>query len=352
MIRGYGLRAIGTYVALNDTFPKTVAFIIGRRSRGGSSRQTPIGTGFFLGVRTPDEPQSTRAFTLYLVTAAHVVRSEPEVWVRLRRIDGTLEDVPIPEWAFHDRDDVALAVMELDETEQPYDIGLIPIPDFFAAGAAERHPLARFRHRPMLGDPVYFIGLFSPIPTMGERNVPLVRSGTLAAWAQERVPLKMPDGTVFEYTAHLIDCRSYAGFSGSPCVVQFPRDPDIGGVGRPDEETELIGLISSHFDFRENADLTGEIAELGTVDVPVHLGVGVVMPAESIEELLHREDIVADRRKREREYLDKPEDDGWVAVPDVVSDQDESEFDRFEKLTEHLVNTPKKAAGEHGESKS
>jgi S1-C subfamily serine protease len=121
-------------VALNETIPKVVAFVIGRRSTDEGSG-TPIGTAFFIGVRTPPEPQSTRAFTLYLVTAAHVVRSEPETWVRLRRMNGSLEDIPILGWEFHERDDVALTVMELDEEDQPYDISVLPIPDFLPVHA-------------------------------------------------------------------------------------------------------------------------------------------------------------------------------------------------------------------------
>jgi hypothetical protein len=334
------VRAIGSYMALNDTMPKAVAFIIGRRSNAGMARSMPIGTGFFLGVRTPPNPRTTRAHTLYLVTAAHVVRSEPQTWVRMRRSDKSLEDIPIPEWTFHDRDDIALTVLELDETEQPYDIAVLPIPDFLPSYAPHRYSdKNRVRFRPMLGDRVYFVGLFSPISAMGEQNVPLVRSGTVAAWAQERVPLKMPDGTVFEHTAHLIDSRSYAGFSGSPCVVQFPIEPGLGGVGRPHEETELIGLVSSHFDLTKNADLTGEIADLGTVGVAVHLGVSVVMPAESIEALLDREDVMADRQERERRYRETSND--APATPDVVEGDTGSEFERFEDLTRKLVNVPK-----------
>jgi hypothetical protein len=241
-----------------------------------------------------------RAFTTYLVTAAHVIRTEVETWVRVRRLDGSLEDKPIEEqWMFHDRDDVAVTPIELEE----YDIALLPIPDFLPSHRSLRHGARTFINRPMLGDQVYFAGLFAPIPAMGERNIPLVRSGTLAAMAQPDVPLRLPDGTVLTYTAHLIDCRSYAGFSGSPCFVQFPREPSSGGVGRADEETELLGVISSHFDFRENADLTGEIADMGTVGVPIHLGVGVVMPAESLEGLLYRDDVVDDRRRREAPFL-------------------------------------------------
>jgi Trypsin-like peptidase domain len=337
-----GLRGTRSYVALNDTIPRTVAFIISQRKKAGAVRQTPIGTGFLLGVRTPPEPQFPVAFTLYLVTAAHVVRSEPMTWVRLRRMDGTLTDIPIPEWTLHERDDVALTVLELDETAQPYDVAVLPIPDFLPSYAAQRYgDERRPRYRPMLGDRVYFVGLFAPISAMGEQNVPLVRSGTLAAWNQERVPVRMPDGTVLEYTAHLIDSRSYSGFSGSPCFVQFPIGPGIGGIGRPHEETELLGLVASHFDFTENAKLTGELSEMGKVDIPVHLGVAVVMPAESIEELLDREDVVADRKEREKKYLDQ-EGNESASTPDVVDAESGSEFERFEDLARELVNTPKR----------
>jgi hypothetical protein len=87
--------------------------------------------------------------------------------------------------------------------------------------------------------------------------------------------------------------------------VQFPIGPGIGGVGRENEETELIGLVASHFDSKENAELRGELAELGRVDVPVPLGVAVVMPAESIEELLYRDDVIADRNERERRKVEE-----------------------------------------------
>lgn len=289
-------------MALRGNIPRAVSFIVGVRVTDGVSGRTPIGTGFLVGVRTPPDPALARAFTLYLVTAAHVVRGEDETWIRLKRLGGPLEDVRISTWSYHDDDDIAVSVLDLDEEETPYDIAVLPIPDFLPSFAPHRHGERTVVNRPMLGDQVYFVGLFAPIQSMGERNIPLVRSGTLAALGQDDVPIRLPDGTLLRYTAHLIDCRSYRGFSGSPCFVQFPREPSAGGVGRSDEETELLGVISSHFDLRENAGLTGEIAEMGTVEVPIHTGVGVVMPAESIENLLNREDVVDDRRGREAGY--------------------------------------------------
>ena len=177
----YARPSDGWDMSLNDSVPKTVAFIVGTRTTAGATRQVPIGTGFFLGVRVADDGPTTRAFTLYLVTAAHVVRTELQTWVRLTGMEGALEDVPIPAWEFHWRDDVAIAVLDLDRRDPPYRMAVMPIPDFVSVG-----------YQPMLGDNVYFAGLFSPIRAMGETNVPLVRSGTLAAWAQHGVPLRMP----------------------------------------------------------------------------------------------------------------------------------------------------------------
>jgi hypothetical protein len=298
---------IGAALGLSSGLTKSVAFIIGNRQRRGEWVRLPIGTGFVLGVRPPPEPPPRRAFTLYLATAAHVVKAEESTWIRLRRLGGELEDLPVVGWSIHEHADVAVAVLDLDERHTPYDIAVLPIPDFLPEGAEQRYgdrrrPLS-LNERPMLGDTVYFIGLFTSLPSLGDRNVPLVRSGTLAAMSVEDVPVTMTDRTVARYKAHLIDCRSYAGFSGSPCLVQFPKKPGVGGVGRPDEETELLGVFSSHFDWAESAAITGDLADFeGSVRFSVNLGVGVVTPAESIVELLERDDVRGDRLRRERGY--------------------------------------------------
>ena len=38
--------------------------------------------------------------------------------------------------------------------------------------------------------------------------------------------MRLPDGTVLTMHGHLIDCRSFGGFSGSPCFVEF-----LSGIG-------------------------------------------------------------------------------------------------------------------------
>ena len=86
------------------------------------------------------------------------------------------------------------------------------------------------------------------------------------------------------------------------CAI--PEGTGHRGRGAPDEETELLGVFSSHFDWMETAAVTGDLADVeGSVRFPVNLGVGVVTPSASIVELLDRDDVLLDRLERERGYM-------------------------------------------------
>jgi hypothetical protein len=93
----------------------------------------------------------------------------------------------------------------------PYRIFHVPAMDF--VGSQER------RFTPGPGDDVYFAGLLGAVPSMGERGVPMTRGGMIGALYQDGVPIRLPDDTVIHVQGHLIDCRSFGGFSGSPCFV-------------------------------------------------------------------------------------------------------------------------------------
>jgi hypothetical protein len=61
-----------------------------------------------------------------------------------------------------------------------------------------------------IGTPIHYIGIFEPLMR------PILRSGRLAAVDQHGVPHR-----TYVQPVHLVDCRSYNGFSGSPCLVEF-----------------------------------------------------------------------------------------------------------------------------------
>jgi hypothetical protein len=135
---------------------------------------------------------------------------------------------------------------------------------------------------------------------MTDANIPMVRAGIIGRLWQDRLPVRRhPEDETKYITAHLIDCRSFAGFSGSPCFVQQA----IGYQAR----TGLLGLMGGHFDdwmgARERTGLSADGKDKWTVsddlEAPVSTGVGYVIPVEFISETLMLPELVDDRRAEE-----------------------------------------------------
>lgn len=275
------------------------------RGSGDATRIEPVGTGFFVG------SNGSRPGLIHpqLVTARHIVVPALERYGKLyaRISEGDkLVDVPIEKWVIPDAvtDDIAVA-------PYPYAAKYWHTESFLSERDAE----------PYLGDAVYFIGLLKWVPEMATSNVPMVRSGTLGAMNQSGIPVKMPDNVVVRMHGHLIDCRAYRGFSGSPCFVQDPN-----GVSR------LLGVVSAHFDASDQVPLEGDL-----IDMPIHAGVGVVTPVELLNQLLADERVQKVKDETERKIREQ-EDSELAATADVSLPD---EFERFEDLTRKLVNIPK-----------
>jgi hypothetical protein len=134
---------------------------------------------------------------------------------------------------------------------------------------------------------------------MGERNIPMVRTGAIGALYQADIPMRLTDGTLLKVHGHLIDCQSFGGFSGSPCFTRY-----ISGSGKteglslpyPIESTLLLGMVGGHFDLQASVGLP---EGAGNVKVPVAAGVAVVYPAETIREVLDTEELAQERAEVE-----------------------------------------------------
>ena len=325
------VRAIGEpVVPLTDKYPLAVTFIIGRsRLPGGAGALAPIGTGFILNVPA----RFKDLYFEYVVTASHVVEGRDETYARIRTRDGGSKDLPVHEWVHHPTADVAVAPFDASGHE---DLHLLNVP----AAALGQRPLPRWD--PQLGDRVYFLGLPNLPAAQGmiARNVPMVRSGTIGAMYQDDVPVQWPDGSIRKVQAHLIDCRSYGGFSGSPCF--FQRDDAFTAAREGKLEwgqiTRLFGLVSGHFDLATSPLMQGDIAELGSIRVPVNTGVGIVTPDAKIVEVLEMEELREERERVTEEHRKKQAEEG--ATLDTTSEVPE-EYERFEELARKVVNTPK-----------
>jgi hypothetical protein len=353
------IRRIGEQVMpLTHTYPYGVAFVGRREPSRTGTKERIAGTSFFVSMPV-EEPDGFFGEHAYLVTAAHVVDGAAETFVRVGLADGGVRDLDVPEWIPHGQYDVAVAPIEIADDMYAPRTSLDQFID-------DPHWIAHDVMEPLqLGDIVYFIGLLGKIPEMVKRNVPIVRAGTLGALWQEGLPVRRsPVEPVKHITAHLIDCRSFGGFSGSPCYIQQSR---AGFVERPDGAsgvttkfaTGLLGLIGGHFDdwtntraksspaIAEARDDANDDAVYGISDdvrARVSTGVGYVIPAEFIRATLMRPELIAMRDEEEaamRAELREQFADDAATMDSVDSPSDDSEFDRFENLTRKLVNTPK-----------
>jgi hypothetical protein len=207
-------------VPLNNSYPLAVTFIVeprlqddGTTERRHRSRLAPASLSTY--------PAESRACSSSTSLRPHVISGERETHVRIGTRDGGSRVLRIREWVHHPRADVAAASLP----NQGYDdLHLLNIP------AASLQWARIGEWRPFLGDRVHFVGLLA-LPRardMTEKNVPMVRSGTIGALYQEHVPVQWPGGSIRKVQAHLIDCRSYGGFSGAPCF--FQRDDQPTGV--------------------------------------------------------------------------------------------------------------------------
>lgn len=246
-----------------------------------------LGSGSIVGVRGEDDPSWVWPF---LVTAHHVVRSQIEIAVEIAdpRENGVLfPPVAMDPGAWYapiDGLDLAIAPFPFNEfpTHQ-----LTPLEHFVPAN-----------RMPRLGAPVHYLGVFSPV------DAPVCRTGALAAYD---IPVDRNEfGNVYRYSAALLDCRSYKGFSGSACFAtvpyaivndsvksEFPSDlpPLPGGLapelGRLVHEARFCGVLTSHYS-----------DDVAAPDLPSRYGIGVMIPSDLV-----REALLCDRARKERRVM-------------------------------------------------
>jgi hypothetical protein len=292
-------------------------------------------SGFILGVPSESDP---RRIWRYIVTADHVVRNEIELAVEvpdpLSEHGELYPPVPIQDWRQPlPGVDLAIAPYLSHPSDKPV-----------AELNLDEHMMPE-GSVPYLGGTIFYVGIFA-IP-----EVPMVRSATLGALA---MPVEYErTGHSYSYTGHLVDCRSYGGFSGSVCLAELTyaradlhAEPPLGPqtremIRRPDGEmptfwepfhmASICGLFAAHF--------SDDPAAGGPIS---HYGVGVMVPHRYI-----REALMTDEAKQERRTWDEHHGRMQAARqpnlrPASASEPPQgSEFENFEELTTKLVQTPK-----------
>lgn len=247
-----------------DEVRKTVGYVAYQDQTNGQI--VPVGSMFFLG-HDPKEGSDTSP-TMYAVTAAHVIdqlrkKGVKETLLRLNSAIATDPLLTIPvaidSWFSLPPDkNIDVAIFEMGIPKNA-DHLVIPMKMSATKKIFSDHEVE-------LGDEVFISGLFKH--HFGtKRNIPIVRTGNLAALTEEKVTTK----THGDIDAYLVEARSIGGISGSPVFLNLGFVRHIGGEVKHVTGARtlifLLGLVHGHFE--ENGE-------------ELNAGIAIVVPIESI----------------------------------------------------------------------
>jgi hypothetical protein len=304
-----------------------------------------LGTAFVIGVPSQIHPVRWN----YLVTADHVVRNRGPVEVEIPDGDtGELQPPFVVQeqhwWQPFDKVDLRIASLDAAKIDTPLNLRSTAM-DFQALRPGQE---------PMLGMPLYYIGIFR---ASSKLETPMARGGTIGSPAINIVkePTKKSPHR-YEYDAHLVDCRSYRGFSGSPCFVELlhpvlnseiqpfgPLDPNMPDL--TNGEAPKLGVLTSFVPLAGifTAHFTDEGKETNRDDTVSRYGVGVMLPVRYLWEALMSEDGCRQRQELDqfetlrRAAEDIQAEDAGAGPPPAVP----GEFERFADTLSKLAQVPK-----------
>lgn len=264
---------------------------IGTKENG---RFRPRATAFLVSVVIMD------ARLGFFVTAEHVVSGLVskgfEPWLRVNRLDGTVEETKVPAdaWWFHP-----------DGERHPTDVAALPAN--LPSGGSEAYELMAvalngdnsvaatpdvIRERAIgVGEEIAIVGLFRNHYGQ-EKNIPIVRIGNIAAMPEEPVQTKYCGYT----DAYLVEARSISGLSGSPVFVNMAPTRIVSGRAEITKGNQfyLLGLMHGHFDIRNLRD--DSVVDDADGGGGINTGIGLVIPVEKIIETILRSEHIEEIR--------------------------------------------------------
>ncbi len=286
-----------------------------------SSAGDLLGSGSIVSVRSEATPEASWP---YVVTAHHVIASQVLVEIE---VPDPLEQgklfapVPVDDWR--------QPIPNVDLAIAPFPSELVPRSQ--SAGLGQFIPEGTVVP---LGGQVFYLGIFAPL------EVPMARGATVGAL---EVPVSIGG---YSYHADLVDCRSYGGFSGSPCFSTLSfAVTDQKAKALPEElvprradgsEIPLspLGSVAAFCGI-----FTAHYADKAPDGIVSRYGVGVMLPCDYVREALMTDEAKNERREWDRDRTARER----KPLPSLENAGAESptEYERFEDLTRQLVQTPK-----------
>jgi hypothetical protein len=273
-----------------EELSKCVAFLSCKRNSGMHF----MGTAFFVAYPISDIDGSAG----YVVTAKHVIEeiqkraTDGNAYLRVNKMAGGADFVecPISDWQFavDGRIDVAAAPIGFQFSGLDHKMVSTTI---FLTDAE----IAQMQVGP--GDDLFFPGLVSKQPG-DQSNVPIMRTGTIAAMPKERVKTKW--GNI---SAYLAEARSIGGLSGSP-VFFHSGTRILNGQFSMDLHFRLLGLVHGHYGVKDEYDATEDnLLASDTTTRSINMGIAIVVPVADILTVLESPKFVSLRDQTRQEHL-------------------------------------------------
>ncbi|NGO50402.1 hypothetical protein [Allomesorhizobium camelthorni] len=278
---------------INEAIRKTVVFL-GIQDNTGAF--TPYGTGF-----VALWPEHDRYY-IYLVTAKHVLsdikRTSRDLIGRLNSKEGKAElgKLPAPdEWFTHPSNSQCdIAVVPFSASPETFDYkGVDLIKNILTEDFIRENEVGP-------GDMVFTAGLLTRHFGVS-KNIPIVRSGNIAAMPDE--PIDLVD--LGHQEVYLIESRSIGGLSGSPVFLSSSAARVRGGtlVLDPMKQERLIGVNIGLFQLQPSIDRarTDEAERRDHFLEMMSAGIAIVVPIQrAIEIIRDRPDMIEHRYKQYR----------------------------------------------------
>ncbi|MGO9698809.1 MAG: hypothetical protein ACLPX7_06050 [Xanthobacteraceae bacterium] len=244
----------------------------------------------------------------FIVTCKHVAQflsRHRRFYIRANTLGGENYTLPVGkmEWAFHPDPTVDVASVCFVLPAHTFDV------IYYRLDASTTVLGEAAVKRVFCGEPVSLIGLFRLHPGK-QRNISFVHTGNIAVLPDPAEPILIRDRVTeenIETTAYLIEAQTLDGLSGSPAFVHEMIDlPEItlemnekGTRFHPKAfgAVRLLGLYIGSWDAEPGRVLAADRDLRGNTRVPV--GVGIVVPADRIIELLVEHPLM---KKQRRDY--------------------------------------------------
>jgi hypothetical protein len=281
---------------LNDDITQCLGFLVTK-----TTDEIPEGTAFFLSVPSEAFPS---AKYYYLVTARHVITDDrgkliPKMFLRVNTKAGGRKDIRLDEeWICHRNKDIDVAVMPISAPSSEFEWAY----NFYAPPGSEDSEGQRDNSLADqqvvdewgigIGDELRVVGLFSK-RVGNKRNLPVVRSGIIAAMPEEPIEAQVMRGgklVKITFDAYLAELRSIGGLSGSPVFVAVEklrkgRNILDGFVYK----FFLLGMIRGHWHYEKQSSFITSAAVRPKDIEQVNMGMALVTPIADVLEVLYDE---------------------------------------------------------------